>query len=234
MDPEKVNYYEACDKAIKAMNRENVETFGQLKLAKWDEVNVIQVVTNVYRKSAKRARKRYYEVAYESYILGLMLCGVDAKKAHKMAPRAITLEWLDSVMEETDLVTFYRFYSEAERKAYKLAETLEVAPNRNREIDKALKYWSQQLGQFAISITDAAIMQAFTDMDVEMVQWISERDSRTCNECIAYSDQIFRRDEVPAKPHWGCRCKLRPVFRSAVADEVATAAAEKILDGNAV
>ena len=54
------NYYEPCDRAIKAMNRLNVEAFGQLKLAKWDEVNVIQTVRNVYRKSARIARKRYY------------------------------------------------------------------------------------------------------------------------------------------------------------------------------
>ena len=213
MNPEKVNVYEACDRAIKAMNRENVELFGQLKGKNFDELNIIQTVTQTYTKSLKSARKKYFEVAFEAYILGLMMCDVEPKKAHQMAEKAITMRWVDEVLNKTDFITLYRFYTEAERKAYKLAETLEVSPNRAREIDKALRYWSQQLGQYAINITDAAILQAFTDMGVEMVQWISEHDMKTCRECMAYDGQVFRIRELPPKPHWGCRCRYRPIFR---------------------
>lgn len=212
MDAEKINVYDACDKAISAMNRENLEAFGRLKMINFDEVNLIRTVTAVYRISAKRARKRYYEVAFEGYLLAMAMCRIEPKKAHGMAEKAIDEKWVDKVLTETDLVTLYRFDTETERKAYRLAETLEVAQDRSYEIGKALKFWSQQVGQYAINMTDYAMMEAFQDAGVKEVEWVSEKDQRVCNECHSYDGQIFPLDEVPVKPHWGCRCHLVPVM----------------------
>lgn len=207
----KINIYEPCDKAIKAMNRENVEAFGRLKLTKWDQVHVIRTVAAVYRNSYKRARKRYYEVAFEAYVLAMMICGEKPVVAHRKADKSINEKWVDEILEQTDPVSLFRFKTETERKAYRLAEALEVAQNKDFEIDKALKQWSQQLGQYAIEITDYATLQAFKDYGVKEVEWISMEDARVCHECKSYDRQIFDIDEVPAKPHWGCRCVIVPV-----------------------
>lgn len=211
----KDGYYDACDRAIKAMNRENLEMFGRLKMAKWDQINIIRTVVDVYRKSAKKARKRYWEVAFEAYVYGMYLCGMEVKDAQKKAEKSITMKWVDEVLEQTDIVTLYRFDTETERKAYRLAETLEVAQDRDYEINKALRYWSQQLGQFSISVTDQAVIQAFIDYGLELAEWETAEDERVCNECYALNGQVFRITEVPPKPHYGCRCRFRPVFRSA-------------------
>lgn len=221
MDAAKVDYYEACDKAIRGINRELVEDFGKLKLTDFDRVNVIRTVTAVYQTIIRRVKKRYYGIAFEAYVLGLMICGEDAKTAHKKADKAITTAWVEEKLNQTDFVTLYRFYSETERKVYKLAETLEVSTSRNREIDKAMRYLSQQLGQYCINFTDYAIAKAYQDYGVEMVEWISEKDNRVCNECYALNGQVFPITETPRKPHWGCRCRLRPVFRSLATGEVA-------------
>lgn len=213
MNVRKVDYYGACDKAIQSMNRQNLEAFGRLKMAKWDEVNVIRTVVTVYRQSARKARRRYYEVAFEAYLLMCALCGVEPKQAHKMAEKAITEEWVDGVLKDTDFVTLYRFDSEMERKAYRLAETLEVATDRDSEINKALRFWSQQLGQYAINFTDYAMIQAMQDAGVEYAEWVDMEDDKVCGECSALSGQVFRVDEFPAKPHWGCRCRMRPIFQ---------------------
>lgn len=215
MTPGKVNVYEACDKAIKAMNRMIVEDFGKLKTMNFDELNVIQTVKKVYREEARRAKKRYYAVGFEAYILGLLMYDIEPKKAHEMAEKAITRDWIEDILTQTDYVTMYRFDTETERKAYRLAEALEVPENRVREIDKAQRYWSQQLGQYAINVTDYAVVQAFTDAGVEYVEWITAEDERVCNECYRLDRQVFRIDEIPRKPHWGCRCRMRPVFRMA-------------------
>ena len=206
----KVKLYDACDKAIKAMNRENVEAFGRLKMAKWDEIHVIRTVASVYNTSQKRARKRYYEVAFESYLLYLLMMGEEPKKAHQMAEKAITEEWIDKVLSETDFVTLYRFDTETERKAYRLAEALEVSPERNREIDKALRDWSRQIGQYAINVTDYAALQALKDYGVKEVEWETAEDERVCGECRSRDGEVYNIDEVPVKPHYGCRCKIRP------------------------
>lgn len=206
----KIDIYEPCDKAIQAMNRENVEAFGKLKMANWDKVHVIRTVAAVYNNSHKRARKRYYEVAFEAYVLAMLICGERANKAHELAEKAITEKWIDEILMQTDPVALYRFDSETERKAYRLAEALEVSPERNREIDKALKEWSRQLGQFAINVTDYAALMAYKDYGITEVEWISMEDARVCNECYAYDRQTFSIDEVPTKPHWGCRCVVVP------------------------
>ena len=211
-----VNIYEAADKAIKVMNRELVEDFGKLKMTKLDKVSIIRTVLKVYRESARKAKKRYYGIGFEAYLLGLYMCGINGKKAHGMAEKAITNEWVDGILEQTDFVTLYRFDSETERKAYRLAEAIEAVPEeRNREIDKAMRYWSQQLGQYALNFTDCAVVQAFQDAGIEMVEWQTEHDKRVCNECYALDGQVFRIEELPRKPHWACRCRVRPVFRKA-------------------
>lgn len=215
-----INIYAAADKAIKAMDRENVEAFGRLKAAKWDEVNVIQTVKAVYAKADKQARKRYYEVAFEAYLLGMAMCGTEPKKAHQMAEKAITEEWVEKVLYETDFVTLYRYDTELERKAYRLAEALETGINRNAEVDKALRFLSMMLAQYAINMTDYAMILAFQDCGVEMVEWVSRRDGRVCSECHAYNGQVFRIDEIPPK-HFQCRCHYKPVFRAAEDSEVA-------------
>ena len=205
-----VNVYAAADRAIKSMNREILRYFGQLKLADWDEVHVIRTVKAVYRKSTRKARARYYEVAFEAYLLGLELCGYDRKRAYGLAEKAITVEWVDRVMSEPNPVTGYRFDTEAERKAERLAETLEVAAKRNVEIDKAIRYWSQQCGQFAINVTDYAMVEAFEDAGIEFVRWITQKDERVCRECGPRDEVIFAIDEIPTK-HYRCRCWLKPV-----------------------
>mgnify|MGYP007013918996 CR=1 FL=1 len=178
MDVRKVDYYGACDEAIRSMNRSNLEAFGRLKLAKWDELNIIREVKAVYRRSAQEAKKRYYEVAFEAYLLMCHLCDIDPRKAQKMADKAITNDWIDGVLTDTDLVTMYRFDAETDRKAYRLAEALEVAQDRDTEINKALRYWSQQLGQYAINMTDYAMVQAMQDAGVEWAEWVTMKDEK--------------------------------------------------------
>lgn len=207
----RMNFYGPCDKAIKAMNREIVEDFGKLKMSKWDGINIIRTVVTVYRNSVRKARKRYWEVSFEAYVLAMILLEEDMLKAQRMADKAITMDWVDKRLEETNFVTLYRFNSEAERKAYRLAEQLEVSPDRNRAIDKAMKDWSRQLGQYAISFTDEAVVQAYKDAGVKTVIWVTEEDERRCNECMELHGQEFPINEVPPKPHYGCRCWLRPV-----------------------
>lgn len=220
MAKESIRIYDAADRAIREMNRENLKEFGKLKLAKFDTLNIVREITKLYHDSAKRARKRYYEVAFEAYLLAMAMCNIDAQEAHKMAEKAIDEEWVDEILEQVDLLTLFRFNSETDRKAYRLIEAIGVSKERNYEIDKALRLWSRQLGQYAINYTDYAALKAFKDAGAKMVEWVTQRDERVCHECNALDGQLFRIDEVPRKPHWGCRCFWRPVFRSEEAREV--------------
>lgn len=281
-----VDIYAPADKAVRLLNRDMLRAFGRLKTEKFDEVHIIRTVESVYREQAKKAKRRFYEVAFEAYLIGLFLCGVDGKKAHRMAEKAISPDWVEMLLDDVDLVARYRFNTETERKAQRLAETLEAAskgqsnlpeervreakeargsragrsgsgaqdggsgrsgagaqgdsgrgsgqsgsggasgggghrPGRpasvapttwtDLEIDRAVKAWSKQIGQFALSVTDAAVVQAYEDAEEPEVMWVSERDNRVCHECKELDGEVFPLRDVPTKPHMGCRCRLVPV-----------------------
>lgn len=221
-----IDYYKPADKVIQLMNRENLRAFNRLKLADFDRVNVVLAVLELYREQARKAKKRYMEMGLEAYLLGLEMLDdpPPEREARRMAKEAITEDWVESLMNETDFVTLYRFNSEAERKAQRLIEGLAVVSGkangkepwqtpvdtRNMLIDQALKQWTKQLGQYAINVTDAAVIQALDDAGVAWVMWMTERDQRVCLDCHQLDGRIFAVDEVPAKPHMNCRCRLVP------------------------
>ena len=224
-----MDYYGPADKAIQQMDRDNLRAFSKLKMADFDRINVIRIVLDLYETQRKKAKKEYLEIASEAYLLGLVLSEKDIsdKTARNMAKQTITKEWVDDLLNQTDFVTLYRFNTETERKAQRLIEALALAADenavrgmigtpeeiRNLLIDQALKQWTKQLGQYAINVTDVAIMQALDDAGVEGVIWVTERDQRVCADCYQLDGRWFPLDEVPAKPHWNCRCRVRPAMR---------------------
>ena len=221
-DLEKGDYYGPCDRAIQDMNRVSLKEFGKLKLAKFDEVHIIQSVTRLYRKLLKEAKERLYDVSFEAYLLGLALADIRGEKANRMAEKAITPDWVDALLREPDFVTGYEFEAETERKRDRLIESLasvavvlaarggntDISGGTDARIDKALRDWSRMFGQEAIGATDSAVAEALEDAEITRVMWISQKDQRVCTECHRLDGQIFPLDEVPPKPHWGCRCRL--------------------------
>ena len=221
-----VDYYGPADDAIRQMNRDNLRAFSRLKLADFDKLSVIQKVLELYGMQRKKAKKKYLEIGLEAYMMALMMAGerTSERTARNMAKQAITEEWIDDLLNQTDFVTLYRFNTETERKAQRLIEALALVADRstsrgmigtpeeirNGLIDQALKQWTKQLGQYAINVTDAAVMQALDDAGVEGVIWVTERDQRVCTDCHQLDGRWFKLDEIPAKPHWNCRCRVEP------------------------
>lgn len=204
--------YDNADKAIRAMNRQNLKEFGKLKLAKWDELNVVRAVGKTYEDSVRMAKRRYYEIAFEAFIVAMLEARIDNKDATRKAEEVITNDWILDMLEEVDPVTLYAFLPETERKKQRLIEALAVATNRNAEIDKALRYWTQQIGQYADNSVFRARLEAFREAGIEQVVWVTQADDRVCEDCDALNGQIFDIGAVPDPPHWGCRCTLRVIL----------------------
>lgn len=203
--------YDGADRAIREMNRQNLKAFGKLKLAKWDELNVIRAVDAVYKESIKMARQRYYEVAVEAYILAMIEAGKSNKEATKAADRDIDAAWVLAMLEEVDPVTLYAFLPEAERKKARFIEAVSAAQNRNREIDKALRYWTVQVAQYADNSVYRARLEAFKAAGIKRVKWVTQKDERVCEECDDLDEQVFPIDEVPPPQHPHCRCIIVPI-----------------------
>ena len=203
--------YAGTDKAIRSINRENLREFDKLKLTKWDELNVIRKVTELYKQATKKAKKKFLEIAFDAYIIALYECAVAEKTATEMAEESITEDWLLDWLDEADPVTLYRFDTETERKKQRLIEALGVTNEKDDEIEKSLRFWTKQVGQYAVTSADRARMQAFKDAGIRKVRWVTEHDERVCDECGPRDGKVYNIDNVPPKPHWGCRCWLAPV-----------------------
>lgn len=200
--------YDAADKAIREMNRANLKAFGRLKLAKWDELNVIRQVSAVYELSTALAKRKYAEIGMDAYMFALMEMGLSETVAHGMAQDEITNDWVLDMLEEADPVTLYIFLDEAERKKQRLIEALAVAHNKGAEIDKALRYWAVQVGQYADNAVYRARLDALKAVGVKRVRWVTQQDDRVCGDCDELDNKVFDIDKVPPPQHIHCRCYL--------------------------
>lgn len=204
--------YDAADKAIREMNRANLKAFGRLKLAKWDELNVIRQVSAVYELSTALAKRKYAEIGMDAYMFALMEMGLSETVAHGMAQDEITNDWVLDMLEEADPVTLYIFLDEAERKKQRLIEALAVAHNKGAEIDKALRYWAVQVGQYADNAVYRARLDALKAVGVKRVRWVTQQDDRVCGDCDELDNKVFDIDKVPPPQHIHCRCYVVPIL----------------------
>ena len=207
-----MNIYAEADSAIRTMNRKNLKAFNLLKLAKWDEISIIRAVSAAYEESARMAKRKYQEIAQGACLTALKEAGVSEAIASGMAMDEITTDWILDMLEEVDQVTLYAFLPEMERKKQRLIEALAAAQNRNAEIDKALRYWAVQVGQYADNSVYRARLDAFRITGIERVRWVTQKDERVCGDCDSLDEQIFQIDSVPPPQHIHCRCFIVPVL----------------------
>lgn len=200
--------YDTADRALRDMNKRNLRAFDKLKMLPFDETNIIHSVSKVYADSIKLAKLRYLQIAIDAYIAALIMAGIEKKKAEEMAEDDITEDWILDMLEEYDPVTLYQFLPEAERKKDRLVEALIASHNKNEEVEKALRYWTLQVTQYAIKSVDEATIDGFKEAGVKKVRWIAQDDEKVCPVCNERDGKVYRIDKIPPKSHYGCRCYL--------------------------
>ena len=203
--------FKKADAAIRDMNKRNLRAFDRLKMMKFDELNILKAVSKVYDDAVRIARLRYQQIAYDAYLAAQIEAGIPEKKARKDAEEFLWDMFVLDMLEEENETTLYSFDKEVERKKERLVEALSVAHNKSEEIDKALRFFSQMLAQYADEIAVAATIRGYKDAGVKRVRWISMEDNRVCATCKERDGKIYDIDKVPDRAHWKCRCILSPV-----------------------
>lgn len=203
--------YDFADKAIRDLNKRNLRSFSRVKLLKFDEINVFEVVSEVYDFSVEVAKRRYKDIYADAYVD----CMGEMGRRVKQPKDSIMDDWLLDMLEDYDAITHYRFDEETERKKSRTIEALIATHDGSkidgREVDKALKLWTLQTSQYADRSVDDGRIQAFLDAGVKRVRWNTEKDEKVCMECKELDGKVFPIDEVPSKRHFRCRCWLTPV-----------------------
>ena len=186
--------------------------FRHNRLALFDELNVLQIkkhVHKLYKEILKIAKKEFASLLnplYQEIYEEALAMGFDGDL------RDLDEGWIEDFFDEYNPVTKYVFRNELDRKESRLFESL-VATNKeqHQSYKTAENLLERQIRQYAILLEDAIVMEVYTNLGVEYVQWHAEEDHKTCGVCNELDGEIFPLEEAPPKQHYQCRCYLVPV-----------------------
>lgn len=205
--------YEKSDKAISYLQKECIKLFRKLKTLPFDEMNILSATKATYAKADNISREAFFALADsvyrdtlddeddEAFMLGI-IAGRDISKNLDA--------WLQEQLNRYNPVTKYVYAHEVERKQARCAEAL-IATKSPKEADNALKYWIQQVSQYSDDVEYGATILAYSDLGIEKVRWVTEKDDRVCAICAERDGKEYPIDNIPDKPHYGCRCWVEPV-----------------------
>ena len=193
--------YEFTDQIISILNKKLIEIFGRLKsVISIDEIHTLQSVQTVYAEADDIVRQ--YLLILAEYVYNEYTDESDTD---------INGLWLFEILQAFDPVTKYVYVNEVERKRARLFESLVASGNKSAEIDTALRLFSAMARQYALTVTDKAVLQAYRDNGEARLQWVTTPDDRRCKICAARDGKIYDIEDIPPKPHIGCRCILVPL-----------------------
>lgn len=167
---------------------------------KFDELNVLGICKTLYAALESDNFKTFLELAIKKY-----------RSTEPHGNEEPDDEWIMEYLEEYDPVTKYVYKNEVERKRDRLAEAVNASTEKAKEFTRGLGYWVQMTAHYVDDVSDTATIKAFKDAGVTVVRWNSQEDGKVCKECRDRDGIEYPIDDIPPKPHWGCRCYLTAV-----------------------
>ena len=192
--------YKYTDKVIDYLIEKFVWLFGKTKrLSSFDEINILGHSHTLYDELERITLESFLILAQRVY-----------EETVDVPLTVIDEAWLLELLNRYDPVTKYVYTSEVDRKRSRFAESVIASNTKADEVNTAMRLWTNMISQYAITVTDEARKQAYTDNGVESVIWVSVEDSKRCKECKDRHGKVYKLDGVPPKPHIGCRCYIIP------------------------
>ena len=189
-----MNFYAYTDKALKYLRRYYIREFGTAKMRiRSDNLNVIQVSSDLYGALESETERIFRKIAMEKY---REICGEDF----------LIGMWLSGLLDEANPLTGYIWRNDIDRKRQYFAESVLSGEPLDKAVKNALRHWYGAQKQYADIVTDAAAIQAYSDKGLQFVMWKTAKDERVCVECSSRDGKIYPIKYAPVKPHYGCRC----------------------------
>lgn len=190
------NFYAYTDKALKYLRRFFIREFNRTAMQiRADEVNVIPKTVSLYDKLYDESIKVFLRIARNKY----RECdGTDT----------IEIAWLMGLLNKPNSLTGYIFTNDEDRKRQYYTESIMSGGDISKETKKAMRYLYGAVRQYADIVTTESALQAFRDSGVQRVRWRTNLDGRECRECWEMNGNIYPVNNVPERPHYGCRCWL--------------------------
>lgn len=209
--------YRLADKALSALNKRTILLFNRakhsLQISGFDELSVYSQLEALYKSLNRENEEKFrelYATRYREMYLYLKRSWPDDDEVDDLAEIYLAL-----LLTEPNEITRYAYDAEVLRKRDRAIEAINSAPNRadkDYELEKAMRYWSQQTGFYIDIIADEAALQAMKDCGVKKVRWHTQEDNKVCDDCEPRNNRVYDIDKVPPKEHPRCRCWLEPIL----------------------
>lgn len=210
------DFYALADLKIDELNK---LTLGRFEAAKrklrrkkdgvaFDALLVSQVLTALYKQLDTDLRYELYLLADEQYEEMADSVGLEEQD------EGFEDLFLENILSKPDPITHYAYDAEVLRKRDRAIEAVNAVSgvqNKQAELDKALRFWAQMVGQYADTVAYEAAVKAFKDAGVKYVKWVTQKDEKVCVECDSRDGKIYPINRLPARPHWRCRCYVTPL-----------------------
>lgn len=188
--------YKYMDRVLKIAVKRIYQTFQKYRRLAFDELSVLSNTRRLYEELDIINREAYRDIARYYF------------ESEPHGDGMWMYLWLEEQLRTPSPTIKYAYNTEVTRKRDRLSEALLATGGSKQEFDKAMRYWSQMTGWFGIEVVDEALRRAREIDGVTHVKWVSQHDDRVCDTCEDYNGTVFPIDEVPPKPHPGCRCYL--------------------------
>lgn len=198
--------YEYIEKSIGSLKKKTQSTFNnsRLNLLKFDEINLLQVKresNSLYKKLKRQSETFFLELIHE------LAMGMDFNE------NEYSLEHFLTVFSP---VLLYSFETESDRKQARHFESIAAigdlrSPRILEEQKKETRYWMIQVEEIAVDIEREIFINEAKKRGVKKVKWITKLDEKACKDCADLDCKVFNIDNIPRRPHIGCRCWLKEV-----------------------
>ena len=209
--------YKYLDKLLEIEKKKVRTSFNRLSVMGFDELNVVntrKTTQSIYEKFLSDNEAMYLKAAKDAYKKALIAA---EKEGFSGEHDEIDGEWLVGLLAGVNFVSGYLYNKEAERKRLRLNEQILTAREYNNRtmyqdsLRRSANLWWSQTVLYGISTVDEATVKGFKDMGVQDVRWIAAEDERTCPTCGGRHNKVYGINNIPPKPHYGCRCYVVPV-----------------------
>ena len=195
--------YELTDKKLAQLKKQIDRLFNRYRATiSFDELNVINVIP--------KTRELYSELESLNDKVFLEIANYYYQEAMKDKEKKLSTQWLADILLGYDFITRYVYKHEVERKQAGLAESLMSSKTKLDNFKTARNLWWRQTYQYAINITDEALLKAYKDLGYKYVMWNTVIDGRECKTCRERNRKIYPIENA-RKQHYNCRCYWTPV-----------------------
>lgn len=177
----------------------------------FDELNVMEIMRTLYEDIDSNCRRAFRKLYHDRFAeMWLFLKGEEPDE--DTIEELLEME-LANLFDDVNDQTHYIWSTEIVRKRDKAIEAIWASPSKVQkqiEVDKGIRFVSQQIGFYTDIVSDLASFEALQRADIPKVMWNAQNDKKVCRACEKLDGEVFEIDRTPAKPHLRCRCWLSP------------------------